>query len=212
VGTCRGGKVFSAGESGAAVRPARQERLDALQGPPTEPPGWVPMGVASPVQWQPHGSGCLPPWPSPFRGGLRGFSAPDHPVRARSNSTSEFARDGPRELLCLLWPRPSVLGHAERWRIAVSRARSRTGSAGLPPAASTHPSPGRALARPPGDRDSPSTGGETGLRRRSRVGGRRHCRSSTRAGPRAAGCPAAPGWISRGSCAHRCAPPAGSDW
>jgi len=85
-------------------------------------------------------------------------------------------------------------------------------STGIPPAASTLPSPGRALAHPPGDRDSPSTGGETGLRRRSRVEGRACCRSSAHAGPCAAGCPAAPGWISRGTCAHRCAPPAGLDW
>ena len=85
-------------------------------------------------------------------------------------------------------------------------------STGVPPAASTPPSPGRALARPPDVRDFPWSGGETGPLRRSRVGGRSHCRSSARAGPRAAGCPAAPGRFSRGIRAHRCAPPAGSDW
>jgi hypothetical protein len=82
--------------------------------------------------------GCLaltafPPDASPFREGLQGFPAPDHPVRTTVEFRPLAARDGPLELLCLLWPHPSGLGHAVRWHLAVSRGRSHTGCAGGPP-------------------------------------------------------------------------------
>jgi hypothetical protein len=139
-----------------------------------------------------------------FRTRLRGFPAPDHPVRSGWIFGPASPRDGPRELLCLLWPLVSGLGRAVRSRSAVSRGRSCTGcERGTTPSASTRPAPGRARARPPRRWTPPPAGGETCI-----AAALARCRASLPG--RSSGCPAA-GWISWWAAAHRCAATGGVD-
>ena len=118
-----------------------------------------------------------------FRTRLRGFPAPDHPVRGGWIFGPASPRDGPRELLCLLWPLVSGLGRAVRSRSAVSRGRSCTGcERGTTPSASTRPAPGRARARPPAAGHLPPQVAKPASRPRSRAAGHR-CRAGRRVAP-----------------------------
>lgn len=97
----------------------------------------------------------------PFGRDLQGFPAPDHPVRGEVGFYSTPLRDGLPELLCLLWPPSSGLGHAERSHGAVSRARLRSGCVGSHPLTSTPSAAGPCSRTPPRLRKFPCTGGET---------------------------------------------------
>lgn len=81
---------------------------------------------------------------------------------------------------------------------------------GYHPGTSTCPSPSRALARPPGDRDFPRAAGDfcapSALVARTEPGAPPK-RATSRAGR--SGFPRAAGWIGTGACAHRCAPTVG---
>jgi hypothetical protein len=109
-------------------------------------------------------------------------------------------RDGPRELLCLLWPSSTVFGHAGRWHIAVSRGRSRSGCSRVPPRY-FHLSPAGPCSRtPPRRPGSPARSWRFLRARRARRADRtrRTAEAERPAGPDAAGFPARPGGSAQG--------------
>lgn len=89
--------------------------------------------------------------------------------------SSPIARDGPHELVCLLWPRPSGFGHAACWRFAVSRERSHTACAGAPPRRVHSSLAGPCSRTPPRRSGIPCADGESCA-----------CRAHARSGCRAA--------------------------
>jgi len=153
MGTCRGGSHFLVW----GVESRLSARLTSS--------GWMPFrvrrrslrdgsrgNVASPAQRRLVGLHRLPPWHSPFP------EVPSRPYRAGPSCAQRSGifdpmtpRDGPRELLCLLWP-PSIRARS-RGALALRglpRALLHRIAHGGPPRSPPHlPAPGRARTRPP---------------------------------------------------------------
>jgi hypothetical protein len=177
VGTCRGGEGSLGWRVCAAVRPCTPGAAGCPSGSADGATGMGPSGRRFPgavaAAW------LLPPslvalslsrQPSGlFRAG---------PSCARRMGFSSLpVRDGPRELVCLLWPLPSGLGHAVCWHHAVSRGRSHTGCAREPPRYFHTPDAGPCSRTPPRPPGPSHTSGEPRVYPRSRAGWRPHCRS-----------------------------------
>ena len=156
------------------------------------------MGVASPAQWRLHGSCRLPSWPCPFRDCLQGLSAPDHPVRVGWDFRPSRCATALVSLSAC-----SDLCHPDSVTRCAGITRSPAGAhtpvvPGNHPDTFTPPTPGRALARPPGLRDLPTRAANPVCTRARAQADERPAEAVPSAGPAAAGCPAAPGESAEG--------------
>jgi len=163
--------LFSSGGFGVAFRPARPGAAGCPSGSADGATGMGPVGRRFPGAVA--AALALTAFPRGLLRFRRTFEAFPHRTILCALGWvfgSTPSRDGPHELLYLLWPRPSGLGHAVLSRFAVSRGRSLTGCSGVPPRMPPHfPATGRARARPPFAGHSPRTGGELRVRSHSRA-------------------------------------------
>jgi hypothetical protein len=186
----------------APFGPSRQQRLDALQGPPTEPAGWVPLerrfpGAAA-ARW--------PSPPAPLVFPVSGATFEALPRRTILCAAVGFFRpdDAARRPSCASLPalapfHPGSVARCARASRSPAGAPAPDCARGTTPLASTSSRAGPCSRTPPRRWKPPPAGGETCIARALA-----HARALLPG--RSSGCPAA-GWVRRWDAAHRCASP-----